>query len=91
MARAVRQSIPKAPAAYDQQHAAQTAEAFNRYMGQREALGETIAGRLICTDAVRVPADQATTAGLPVGTLYLKELPGNPGVYFLTVVMDTDP
>jgi hypothetical protein len=91
MARSVRQSIPKAPAAYDQQHAAQTAAALDRYMVQREALGEVVAGRFILTDPIRIPADQATTAGLPLGTIYLKEVTPGSGNYFLTVVTGSDP
>jgi hypothetical protein len=91
MARIVKQSIPKPPPEYSQQHAAQMAEAVNRYMIQRESLGEEISGRFICTDPVRVPADQPTTAGLPTGTLYLKEVVAGSGNYFLTVVMPGDP
>jgi hypothetical protein len=59
-------------------------------MGQAQALAEVIAGRYIMTDPIRIPGDLADTKGLPVGTVYLKEIPGSPGAYFLTVVTEQD-
>jgi hypothetical protein len=71
MARVVKQSIPKPPPQYSQEHAAQMAEAINRYMIQRESLGEMPAGRFVLTDPVAIPGDLPNTSGLPNGMMYL--------------------
>jgi len=94
MARVVRQTLPEAPPVYDQAYVAQLANAINRYMVQRESLGESIAARFIMTDLVRVgtgPDDYPDTKQLATGTIYLKQVPGAPaGTYFLTVVTEGD-
>jgi hypothetical protein len=93
MARQVRQTLPDAPPEYDQAYIAALARSLNSYMNQAQALGEVVAARFIMTDPVHVPGDiphikgQPTTAGLPVGTLYLTTVSGVP---VLTVVMKGD-
>jgi len=92
MARAIRQSLPKPPPTYDQAYMAQLADAVNRFMFQETAPGEIIAARFIVVQPIHVPGDQATTAGLPTGTIILKPFPGQPaGTYYLTVVAPGDP
>ena len=87
MARVVKQNLPQPPETYDQDYIAQLVGAVNRYMVQREAQGEMVAARFIMTDPISVPGDYPTTAGLPTGTIYLKQVPGAPaGTMFLTVV-----
>jgi hypothetical protein len=71
MARVVRQRLPEPPPQYDQEYIAQLAEAVNRYMVQREAQGELIAGRFIMTDPVNIPGDLPDTSTLATGTEYL--------------------
>lgn len=98
MARVVKQTLPQPPPEYDQAYIAQLANAVNRYMIQRESLGEMVAARFIMTDPPRVvPGALATspdfpnTIELPTGTIYLKQVPGAPaGTYFLTVVTKQD-
>jgi len=92
MARSVRQVLPDPPPAYDQAYLAQLADAVNHFMFQATAPGEVIAARFIMILPIHVPGDQATTAGLPTGTLILKPFPGQPaGTYYLTVVAPGDP
>lgn len=86
MPRQVRQTVPNPGAEYDQTKAQHVAAALNRYMYQAQAPGEVIAGRFIMTDNPTGPE------GLAVGTLYLKQMPGQPaGTYYLTVVTEEDP
>jgi|SRR5215471_20613836 len=96
MARVVKQTLPAPPPVYDQTYIAQLTNAINRYMVQRESLGELITARVIMTDPPRVsaspgPGDYPDTSQLPNGTVYLKDIPGTPkGTYFLTVVTPED-
>ena len=94
MARVIRQTLPQPPPSYNQAYIAQLANAINRYMVQRESLGEVVAARYIMTDPPRV-GEEATdfpdTTRLPTGTLYLRQVPGAPAnTYFLTIVSDQD-
>lgn len=93
MARQVRQTLPQAPAKYDQAYIAQLADAVNRYMYQREAPAEIIAARVVLTDPPQIPTtDWPGTSGLATGTLYLKQVPGGASTdLFLTVVKQGDP
>jgi hypothetical protein len=91
MSRAIRQSLPLPPPQYDQEYIAQLADAVNRYMAQAQAPGEITAARYIMVDPPLVPDDYPTTALLPTGTLYLRQVPGAPaGTYYLTVVKKSD-
>jgi hypothetical protein len=87
MARQVKQTIPQPPAEYDQEYIARLVSAVNAYMFQREAQGEMIAGRYICTS---MPGDADGTAHLPTGTLYTKPCP-TCGADVVCVVKTTDP
>lgn len=90
MARVVKQIVPAPPDHYDREYIAKLADALNKYMFQRQALGELIAARFIMTDPPTIPPD--ATPQLATGTLVLKPLPGAPaGTYYLTVVQETDP
>lgn len=86
MARQVRQKIPDPGPEYEQKKAQQITAALNRYMFQAQALGEVIGARFIMTDNPTSPS------GLALGTIYLKQMPGQPaGTYYLTVVQKGDP
>jgi hypothetical protein len=86
MARQVRQKIPDPGPEYEQKKAQQITAALNRYMFQAQAPGEVIAARFIMID------NPTSTVGLAVGTLYLKQMPGQPaGTYYLTLVQPGDP
>ena len=87
MARQVRQTIPRPPAEYDQDYIARLVDAVNNYMFQREAQGEMIAGRYICTS---MPSNVDGTANLPTGTLYTKPCPAC-GFDVVCIVKTTDP
>jgi len=82
MARQVRQTLPDPPPTYNQEYIAALARSVNAYMGQAQALAEVTAGRFIMTD------QPTSTVGLPVGTLYLRNVGG---VWVLSVVMQGDP
>jgi hypothetical protein len=70
--RQIRQLLPKAPPAYDQDYIAQLADAVNDFMVQATAPAEVTAARFICTDPVYVPStDVPDTTTLETGTLYL--------------------
>jgi len=102
MAHSIRQVMPAPPPVYDQAYIAKLADAVNRYMFEREAPSELVSARFIMTDPPSVggageapPADFASTAQLPTGTLYLRKIPGtetNATVpRFLTIVTKEDP
>lgn len=99
MGRTVRQILPAPPSVYDQAYLAQLANAVNRYMIQRESLGELITARLILTDpptlapgTPQYPIALPDTRTLPTGTLYLLNPATAPaGTRFLTVVTPEDP
>ena len=76
MARSVRQLIPAPPDHYDQQYLSRLVDALNRYMFQRQALGELIAARFIMTDAPSIPDLFPDTTTLATGTLYLDQING---------------
>jgi hypothetical protein len=88
MARQVRQTLPDPPPQYNQEYIAALARSINNYMGQATALGEVIAGRYIMTDPIQVPGDLPSTAGLAVGTIYLKTLTS--GEKVLSIVLQGD-
>jgi hypothetical protein len=83
VARQVRQSVPAPGPEYEEAKARKMAAALNNYMFQAQAQGEVVAGHFIMTD------QPTSTVGLPVGTLYLKTIPGA-GVV-LSIVQEGDP
>jgi hypothetical protein len=99
MARAVRQVLPQPPPVYDQAYIAKLVEAVNRYIVQRESLGEMITARLIMTDPPLIastlpakPEEYPDTRTLPNGTLVLINPATAPaGTKFFTIVTEKDP
>lgn len=99
MPRAVRQILPQPPPVYDQSYIAKLVQAVNRYIVQRESLGEQITARLIMVDPPVVssvhptpPGEYADTRTLPNGTLIMVDPATAPaGTKFFTIVTKKDP
>lgn len=81
MARQIRQTLPDPPPQYDQQYIAALARSINSFMGQATALAEVTAGHFIMTDPLHIPGvgtppnGPPSTAKLPNGLVYLKQIP----------------
>lgn len=90
--RMLQQVLPQAPPTYDQIFVNQLVNAINNFMGQSAAPGDVLGARFIMQDFPVVDPTQPQwaypdTSRFPTGMLYLLPFPGNPGAYYLTVLL----